>query len=465
MKKIIFLIFIILFLDYIKPVSISFFRPRDITTDSTFELSLSNYYRYHTQNNNIISFFAKPFFIYSENSKDLAKYFLVSNKVQASLEENGEGDIDPLWINLISSGGTYYSSNLSIRPKRSCAGVILTSYFKLSNQFWLGINTTAMQVKTNEHLNEINRSQLGIIPNFRTAYDAFNNSDWNAGKISNENQHKGGLDDIQLKLGYDFFKNNSNHATFYFVGTIPTGNKPKSVHLFEPLIGSNHVSFGIGFDGDIQLYTKDHNKLSWMIDLKYRFVFSANEKRSFDLTRNGDWSRYLLVVSPDHSLNSKPAINLLTIPVKVTPQSTIDLWTAVHYRLRNWNFEFGYEFWWRQKEKISKKNNIESGFGIQTLALDSLPHLTASTANISQSASGSNSVQSDSQFVFITNNDLNNASASHPSANSQKLYLSLGHTFESNQCSGSLGVGSSYEFATKHALSQWSLWAMAGISY
>lgn len=451
----------------------SFFRPRDISTDSMLELSLTNYHRYHSLDDSLedgdlkdrwFSFYAKPLFMQSTNHKKMARYFLPNNNACATLDESGNGTLDSLWFNLISPDGTFYNSNIFLAPERTVAGVLFTMYVNFTKAIWLGINSAAVQVTNNIHLHEY-RNQTGTIPGFANAYNAFNNSAWCAGKISCADLKVGGLDDIQFKLGYDVFKLEDGHATIYLVATAPTGKRPNSEYLFEPLVGSKNGSVGVGLDLDAVAAEIRDYELSFMLDFKYRFIFPATERRSFDLCKNGQWSRYLLVVTPDQLLNSQPGINLLTIPVKVTPRSTIDLWAALNLPICNFNIEIGYDFWWRQAEKICKKCPICPGYGIQTLALCGFPLSSASTANITQGASGSNATVTDTTFTYITDADLNLNSAAHPHALSQKLYIDFGYTIKRDCYSALLGLGAAYEFATKNALDQWTVWITTGITF
>lgn len=445
----------------------SFFRPRDVSTDNALELSLANYQRYHAACDNWFNFFLKPFYMESTNCSKLARYFLPNNKACIRLDESGQGDVNPLWLNLIAPAGTLYTSNVSLCPKRKVGGVLFTAYLNLTNRLWLGLNTAVMQVRTTAGLTETNRIQAGTLPNLATAYDAFNNQTWSAGKISSCYKKAGGFDDIQLKLGYDFYKTCNDHATVYLVGTIPTGTRPKSLYLFEPLVGSNHGSFGVGFDGDALVYDcSPRHTFNLMLDVKYRYIFAANECRSFDLCPNGDWSRYLLVVQEAQPFNSQQAINILTGPVRVTPGNTVDLWLAAHYRYCEYlNIEIGYDFWWRDCEKLCKKCPIATGYGIQSLALCNLPLTTASTATIAQGPVAPNATVVDAQFIPITDAQINLNSAAHPSAHSSKLYATVGFNHEHTNVSTIWGFGGSYEFAAKNALQQWAVWLMGGVSF
>lgn len=440
--------------------------PRSVTTDSVFELALVNYDRYHTEQDSWIQLYWKPFFMESRNGSCLARYFLPNNKACVMLDESGLGDIDPLWFNLISSQETFYTSKVCFCPTRKAYGAVLEMYIDFACNWWLGVVATPMKVKHNLHVREFDQLYPGTLPGFADACDGFNNDTWTSGKIPCCERSHVGVDDIQLKLGYDFYKNDENHATFYAVGTIPTGKRVTSQVLFEPLVGTRHGSFGFGFNGDCRVYACNDHDIAFLGDIKYRYAFSAMERRSFDLCANGDWSRYLIVITEQEPLNSLPGINLFTLPVKVTPRSTLDMWLAAHYHYCNWHFELGYDLWWRQAEKLCLGAcGIASGYGIQTLNICPMGATTASTATISQAVSGANGVTNDASFVQLQTIDLNVNSAAHPSAHSQTVYGTLGYAANFCDCPMLLGVGASYEFDAHNALSQWAVWFTQGFDF
>ena len=464
-----FLAVIVLSWHSLQAESISFFAPRSVTTNSAFELALVNYDRYHSSNDQDdawVQFYWKPFFMKSNNGNCLARYFLPHNKACVSLDESGAGDIDPLWFSLISPDGTFYTSTVCLCPTRKAYGALFDLYINVADCWWLGLTTTAMKVEHNLHVRELDRKYEGTIPGFQNACEAFNNPLWNAGKLPCSKRCQSGVDDVQLKLGYDFYTTDESHATLYVVGTVPTGKHVTSSVLFEPLVGSRHGSFGVGLDVDYAVCGCDEYAFNLLGDLKYRYVFSAQERRSFDLTQNGDWSRYLLVVTEAEPLDSMPAINLLTLKSEVTPGSTVDFWLAAHYARCNWHLEVGYDVWWRQAEKICLGScGIAPGYGIQTLNVCPEGATTASTANISQSVRGPNGVVNDPSFVPLTTQDLNLCSAAHPAAHSQTVYGAV--AYDASLCGYHMmvGGGASYEFDAHNALRQWTVWFAQGFEF
>lgn len=431
-----------------------------------YELALINYHRYHSpQDDKGVYLSVKPFFIKSVDGEKLARFFLPHERECMTLRENDEGTINPLWFNLIAEKGSRYDSKVCISPKRTVTGGIFTWYYDLPCNWWLGFNMAVMQVKHDLHLKEHRKEVHGTLPGFKNACDAFNNPEWKAGKLACREHKKTGVDDVQLKLGYDFYKTPDEHATLYLVGTAPTGTERTARFLFEPVIGSRNGSVGVGFNGDYAFCANDGYAFNVMTDVKYRYVFSATERRSFDLKKNGDWSRYLLITDRDETLDPRPGINFFTLPVHVTPRSTVDVWLAAHYQCCCFNLEVGYDFWWRQSEHIDRIPFKNNKFGLQSLNSCTLPVTTSSTAKIDQGVDGENATKNDEEFVKIQRNDLNRRTAEHPNSLSHKVYGALGYTIDCECYSVLLGFGSSYEFAARHAFNQWSVWGTYALAF
>lgn len=446
---------------------------RQITTDPTFELAMSNFQQRQYLMNclDMYAFSFKPFYQHSNNKCELGKYFLPGCKNCISFQENGSGDVDPLWLQGISSLTKQYSSMVFLRPKMTQWGMVVNFYGDLGDLIeglWISINTTFMNVTTNLVLTEEGLQDNGVIPCLQTAQQMLTNCQWDYNKFLCGNQSRFGMDDVQIKVGYDALDRNLGHLGLYVVGTIPTGTRPRNYSVFEPLVGSRNGSLGFGVNTDVKYECCQDNIFSWMFDFKYRYVFPSCTIRSFDLTANGDWSRYLLVTTQTNPTVPLPGINFLTLPARVTPRSTIDMWTGFHYELCDWEFEVGYTFWWKQSEKIKLQGCVLSGLGIFDLQGSATGSpVSASRATISQTVASAslghtNLVASDSTFKPITTAQLNLCSGAQPSAFTNKLYASVGYQFD---C-GLLGVNGSYEFAKRSTtLENWALWLTASVQF
>ncbi len=75
---------------------------------------------------------------------------------------------------------------------------------------------------------------------FENMTEALNQPEWQFGKISPFAQHKAGVADIELKIGYEWIQQEPFHLESYLGILIPTGNKPSGEFLFEPIVGQGH---------------------------------------------------------------------------------------------------------------------------------------------------------------------------------------------------------------------------------
>lgn len=461
----------------------SVFIPRSITHDPTFELALSNYDFYHPQSIEDCDWFdlyLTPFYQRSMRSCRTARYFFPNDKDTLLFAQDGSGDVGTLWFNLMSAQGQSYRSKVSIAPRRTTYGVNIALYKDLEylcSGLWGSIVFTPMHAKHDLRLTEFDRTGGdGIVSGVANAIDALNNPEMLNGKFNRCATGKTGVDDIQIKFGYNtFYNDGQTHKGMYLVGTIPTGTKPCNDYIFDPRVGTRNGALGFGINTDHDLCTNDQRSVHLMFDLKYRYLFAATECRSFDLCANGEWSRFLQVVPSDDRSNSEFGINnCFTQKVKVTPQSQIDFWTAIHWRYCNWDWEFGYTLWWRQEEDIRFKNCNCCTMGIYDITADAQRQnaqneqirqpISASTATISQSVVQPNQAVSDLTFTQV--GPLNPASGAHPRAITNKFYFAGAYE---TVCLGEpmfFGLGGSIESSVdKNALDQWAIWGKWGINF
>lgn len=210
----------------------SVFVPRSITHDSVYELALANYNFYHHDKNACgwFDMYLTPFYQRSFRSEKTASYFLPRECCESiSIRQDGLGDVNPVWLGLMDADGDY-SSNLSLAPKRSVYGLSF-AFFKDFSDYcdgaWANIVFTPMRAKTELNLCETNIQGVGLTPGISNMIEALNNPELQYGKYSDCQLSHTGVDDIQLKLGYNWFCNDhQEHDGVYLVGTIPTGSNP-----------------------------------------------------------------------------------------------------------------------------------------------------------------------------------------------------------------------------------------------
>lgn len=459
----------------------SFFRPQSLSQNSMLELALHNYDYYHkgydqngTAYRNILDLqITAPFYFISTNRKSTAEYFLPNCNDQISIAQNNTADISSPWLCLINqTTGQEFQSTVELRPRRQVIGGAFKLWVDFGacdncawySNFWASMFVPVVNVRHDLHLKETVITP-GNAPGCPTnAAQAFNNATWNYGKLATEQKTKTGVDDIEFKVGYDFVRNYNNHASGYFAIFAPTGRKSQADYLFEPTFGSGgHTGLGAGFNGEYLFYACDAHKLSLQTDFRYAYFLKGKETRSFDL-RNGEWSRYLLVVElPNVNQPLLPGTNYLTLPVDVTPGSTVYWWNSLHWNYCCcWDFEAGYSFWWREREKICV-DQFDQNVGVFDIATACPNKTTANRAVINVSVLGT---LHDQTATALTAGEINSASGQHPTASSSTVYLAGSRIINWCDYEGLLGLGVSYEIAhRKSALSQFGVWLKSSISF
>jgi len=407
----------------------------------------------------------------NKNNKP-ACYFLPGNKKSAAVREDGSGDIGSLWLKVIAPVGQLYSSTISLCPQTTKVGSYFDYHqnFKCIKNLWLDVKFAVYQTTNKLNPKEVlaNNTVQGTLPGAATALEYLGSDELKYGKISKCKLERVAFDDIEVKLGYNLMCNGCSQLGFYGSMLIPISPKPSAEFLFDAQVGRSHWGLGLGLNGLYKAIDKENRTLALMLDASYQYLFARTEKRSLDLTANGEWSRYLRVVQKSAPGISFPAINFFTQNIKVEPRGVFNLWIAAHYQHCDWHFEGGYNLWARQSEKLCFKNKCTQdsidacNIGIFDIA-NTCQLTTSSTTNISQSRTigntGSNNAVSDATFVTIKQTDLNLASASHPPVLTNKFYAALSYDLTVWCRPINVGLGASYELSRdRNAFSQWGAW-------
>jgi hypothetical protein len=453
-------------------VSKTTFIPLQVTYDPVYEHAL-NYYKKNIFNKCWKFFFTGNYFFQNSVGNNINTYFNIDNKKTMEVREDGTGDIDSVWFKVISSDDTFYKSNIRMCPERLLFGVNLyfdVNFSWLCSNLRLAVNTSIAYSRNKINFTETNIENQGTVKNFKTVTEAITGSSYEFGRICCQ-RDKTGLDDIQVKLIKRWMWCNKGLNLFGLIG-IPTGEGTKSLYLFEPLVGTKNFNVGVGLDFDWNFYCKNNINLSLLGEFKWRYGIRGKERRSFDLTDNGQWSRYLLLVKESDKNATFPAINELALDANVTQGTNVNGWFAAHINKKCCDFEFGYAVWFRQKEKIQlakcDEASIKSNLAIADLVgIAAQNPQSASTANISQSVEpGSNQIQGDSSFIALKDDDLNLDSAAHPQVLTNKFYASIGYNICYKGYPAELMLSVSYEKSRdKNALDQVAVWLGSSIMF
>jgi hypothetical protein len=198
--------------------------------------------------------------------------------------------------------------------------------------------------------------------------------------------------ELTAALGWNFWTGDGYHFGLNIRAAAPTGNKPRGCWLFEPIVGNgHHWELGAGLTGHWRWWQNEaeDKEFSTYIDANITTLFSSRQERTFDLCGK-PLSRYMLALKFTHTANNLlsdtetgplpplaqfanefvPVANLTTIPVDVSVPLHIDAALKCTYLHCNWQFDLGYDFWYRACEKICNRFECcKNGFTNYTYAL------------------------------------------------------------------------------------------------
>lgn len=290
-------------------------------------------------------------------------------------------------------------------------------------------------------------------------------------------QKQTGLADVELAIGYNWVRRDDAHFGLNARVIFPaTNSRAKGEYVFEPLCGNgHHTELGFGITGHLDLWRCGcEQSLGIYIDGNLYHMFKTTHKRTFDLTKNGIGSRYLLFKRFNGTTNTYlneivRGPNILTLSSEVKIDIHADISIMLDYRYCNFTFDLGYNLWGISGEKITIKDTIpertfavagNSGTGLNANRTASCTTITGENANTLDGASSD-------ENVYLLVDDLNVESAQHPSAVSHKLFAHLAYTWDYCYIDPYFGGGFEAEFSGRdnRALDQWAVWIKGGFSF
>lgn len=466
----------------------TFFMPRPILQDIVLQKVSSHEFikKFYDDKNNMNGFkiLGTTFYKESTNSSDLASYFFPENKTELTVQGPdvpGTPDVSSTWLTITNKEEDLvrdFSSKIKIEPKQKSFGFnlqIFKNFNSKNKRVMISASFPFMQVETDLNFSEYDRSTtLEKLPQgllnktiSANAEEYFDSRLLFYGKMKNGVQKLAGLADIKLSMDGLLKINNLVDINLYAFSIVPTGYHPKVEYLFEPIIGNGgHFSLGCGANLDCNIWKQKNKKLIISGGAEYQYLFEATNKRTFDLKNNGTFSRYLDVIQKEPFKKSITYLaNVSTLDCKVTPRSTLNNFINLSYLYKNYNLKLGYNFWWRNSEKLKLKENLEQIYAITGMdigdagEIDLVGYFNKATI---KSDAGKNPQDN---FLALTNNDLDLSSGRIPSAFSNKFHASIG--FDGNFADKKywLNTGFSYEIKGKNSsLTNWNLFLQLSLS-
>jgi hypothetical protein len=230
------------------------------------------------------------------------------------------------------------------------------------------------------------------------------------------------------------------------------GNRVRGKYLFEPVYGNGrHVGLGGSLDFATNLWESDKGTLDIVSAVRYKYLFENAENRTLNV-KGFPFSQYYLVGKNGVANQTLfPAANILTTPIAVKPGSMLDWTTILSFNSNGFTIDAGYNLFWRDRETVHIKGSFDGTYGIATADFQTTTSPASSLASI----------------ILLSNQNLNLEAVRTPALFSNKLFASLGYTF--NECSTnpiSLGLGGSYEFATSNAdIENYAIWGKVIFSF
>ncbi len=198
-------------------------------------------------------------------------------------------------------------------------------------------------------------------------------------------QTRNRIAELTATLGWNYNQPTYHVGINFRVGA-PTGNATDAEFIFESIVGNRHhwdVGFGLSAHAIMWQNKEEGRRLGLYFDSHISHLCTSQQKRSFDFTRNGNGSRYILLeeiespsdgellindVEPVNQYigNLVPAINYTTLDTKISIGVQADVVLKFAYQRDGFEFDLGYNFWANSKEKLHCRDRFpENRFALK----------------------------------------------------------------------------------------------------
>lgn len=430
--------------------------------------------------------------------------------VSESTQDSGVADILAGNFNIQTVDGNF-KSQITFCPKRKEVGLGISykqgfciDWCNKPVGLWFEINAPISHVKTTMGLNEyiINNGEgpdFDLVPTndagqnvnnipgtidapVGSMVEALRQPQWKYGRIDKDcKMNATRLAKLDFIFGFEGLHRDDAHLETFFGVTVPTGNRVKSINLFEPIVGHNH-HFGFMFGSNMGLELWEgpcDNKMMIEFAVNGIYFIKNCQRRLVDLV-NKPWSRYMRMyanqaqaqqaAATHDAVLHTPGVNILALPVNVTPGFERIYNTGLVYQHGCFEGEVGYNFFARSSECIELRNRWVEGPALVSYlpcGLGPTEGCTDSVQLINNDFDNRNALPvADYQQNIIKVCDLDLDSASHPSTLTHTVYANAGARFCSCDLPMFAGIGGSYEFSWDNVgLNRFTVWGKWGVSF
>ncbi|MFC1854267.1 hypothetical protein ACFLY6_00150 [Candidatus Dependentiae bacterium] len=248
-------------------------------------------------------------------------------------------------IHKLDAAGSSYYTTVNLKPKHYAFGANIDFFMNLDNLvegLYFDVNTAIAKAYNKVGLILSSTQNVATYPTWETYFTGA------AGTVANNEQNalakaklnydsyvdKGGVEDPELLIGYNFVDNDSGKVSVNVGASIPTGTDPTREYTFEPLVGSRHFKLGLGLKACANLWESEKEggtkqELKAVFDLNYRYAFKRDMLLTPRLKVNGtatQWGHYYLIgeITAASTTAFDPAANIITLTYEVKPGNMFD---------------------------------------------------------------------------------------------------------------------------------------------
>jgi hypothetical protein len=442
------------------------------------------------------NFLVSGFYSQSTNKTALGQYFGVNNKssFKAATVGNAFSTAPGVDVNLayllhdIVAGdaavdlaaGASRQVTVGLAPQTTSYGVEFAyrqCLGKILDGLHLSISLPVERVENNMNLSLTNPSGAGDVVgqttkflagnlNYAAAAGAFGGGTPAVGSLKkaliNGKNSATGIADIKAAVGYNFIQGGDWTAGLNIGFTVPTGNTPTGVNMFEAMYGNGgHWELGFGGAVDGFLWRDGDQSIELHASVDYRYGFQANETRT--LAGAANWSQYFLLAVPATNFNAQtlnPTANVSTVPVSVTPNSSVRGNLGLEYDNGGFLFGINYAPGWRQAESVT----FGGTFADNSVGIVSTLQSNSGAAAIFDGVYGA--AIADNHVIGVKKADLSTGLSARPAQLSHRLGGNIGYTFRECEFPMAIGFGGHYELASDNASAEnWAVNLTAGIGF
>ncbi len=443
---------------------------------------------YHKEGPTYGAFQLIAFYQNSRPRDKVARYFLINRKnellVAGDTTSNDllfNRDIRAEWLGL----ATNFSGKFSICPQQRQMGFTLmynqdlkkfldVSFLK---EWSVGVEFPVIMVENDLNLCQFDlqttTTELNTQPDI---ISALNQCDWKYAKWRPRATSKIRPEKLKFSLGRSLMHRDYFQLASSLSLSVPLASKQNPEFLFNPVVGlDRHV--GIGGAVNMQILLNRHpEKFAWSFYLNLEGTFFVRNKqfRTYDL-KGKPFSRYMLYTRKNSPPGTTvPGVNVLTLDSVVRPYGVADFSFGWRINTAPFEFEIGYDLYGFGGEKVELRSFLTTPFnrpcgGLNEFGIAGAGTILFKGQEIQATASESTidcRATDDTEFVNISENDLDLCSPAAGSVLNHKLHGAVGIEHMGDHMDAFTGFGFYFEFPQKNSsLANWGMWFKVGAAF